>query len=294
VLRSPTAPGRPGARAGASVRVAFHSKHSVNVPRVVFSGLKPSLCAPLPTLHQNPHGFQRMTRGQCGSLDLHWQRLALFTPRVSRRTRCHGNRVGSQRRIGCWHGSALPTRDRAQPQADRRRRGAAARRAFRAVHRRQAKVPRSDLRQAAVRYKAISMRIREIFAAYTPIIEPLALDEAYLGVTENLKGIPCATQIAEEIRARIRAEIELTASAGVSLQQVSCQTRLRSPQAGRAFCDHPENGAVLVETSPVRKFHGIGRRRPRSVSRPGSILRARRRGFLQHHFGTAVKTLFPF
>src|SRR5712671_6103976 len=65
-------------------------------------------------------------------------------------------------------------------------------------------------------YKAISLQIREIFAEYTPIIEPLSLDEAYLDVTENLKGIISATQIAEEIRARIRAETELTASAGVS------------------------------------------------------------------------------
>ena len=65
-------------------------------------------------------------------------------------------------------------------------------------------------------YKAISLQIREIFAAYTPTIEPLSLDEAYLDVTENLKGIISATQIAEEIRARIRAETELTASAGVS------------------------------------------------------------------------------
>src|SRR5262249_60083838 len=65
-------------------------------------------------------------------------------------------------------------------------------------------------------YKAISLQIREIFAAYTPIIEPLSLDEAYFDVTENLKGITLATQIAEEIRAKIRAETELTASAGVS------------------------------------------------------------------------------
>src|SRR5437588_3177752 len=64
-------------------------------------------------------------------------------------------------------------------------------------------------------YKAISLQIREIFAAYTPIIEPLSLDEAYLDVTENLKRISLATQIAEEIRAQIIAETELTASAGV-------------------------------------------------------------------------------
>src|SRR6516164_9800990 len=55
-------------------------------------------------------------------------------------------------------------------------------------------------------YKAISLQIREIFAEYTPIIEPLSLDEAYLDITENLKGIVSATQIAEEIRAKIRAE----------------------------------------------------------------------------------------
>src|SRR5436190_20860119 len=62
-------------------------------------------------------------------------------------------------------------------------------------------------------YKAISHQIRQIFAEYTPIIEPLSLDEAYLDVTENLKGIGSATRIAEENRARIRAETELTASA---------------------------------------------------------------------------------
>ena len=65
-------------------------------------------------------------------------------------------------------------------------------------------------------YKATSLQIRAIFAEYTPIIEPLSLDEAYLDVTENLKGIVSATQIAETIRAKIRTETGLTASAGVS------------------------------------------------------------------------------
>ena len=65
-------------------------------------------------------------------------------------------------------------------------------------------------------YKAISLQIRDIFAEYTPIIEPLSLDEAYLDVTENRKRVSSATQIAEEIRGRIRAETALTASAGVS------------------------------------------------------------------------------
>src|SRR5947208_8445281 len=69
-------------------------------------------------------------------------------------------------------------------------------------------------------YKAVSLQIRQIFAEYTPTIEPLSLDEAYLDVTENLKGIVSATWIAEEIRARIRSETQRTASPGVSYNQV--------------------------------------------------------------------------
>jgi DNA polymerase-4 len=69
-------------------------------------------------------------------------------------------------------------------------------------------------------YRAVSLQIRKIFAAYTPIIEPLSLDEAYLDVTENLQGIVSATQIAETIRAKIRTETGLTASAGVSYNNV--------------------------------------------------------------------------
>jgi DNA polymerase-4 len=65
-------------------------------------------------------------------------------------------------------------------------------------------------------YREVSLQIRAIFAEYTEVIEPLSLDEAYLDVTENLKGIPIATQIAAEIRAKIRAETGLTASAGIS------------------------------------------------------------------------------
>ena len=65
-------------------------------------------------------------------------------------------------------------------------------------------------------YKDISRHIRTIFAEHTEIIEPLSLDEAYLDVTLNLKGIASATKIAADIRAKIRHETKLTASAGVS------------------------------------------------------------------------------
>src|SRR5439155_10542890 len=65
-------------------------------------------------------------------------------------------------------------------------------------------------------YKAVSLQVRAIYAEHTPLIEPLSLDEAYLDVTDNLQGIASATEIAEAIRVRIKAETGLTASAGVS------------------------------------------------------------------------------
>ena len=69
-------------------------------------------------------------------------------------------------------------------------------------------------------YKAVSQQIRAVFAEHTPVIEPLSLDEAYLDVTENLQAIATATQIAKAIRAGIREQTGLTASAGVSYNNV--------------------------------------------------------------------------
>lgn len=68
----------------------------------------------------------------------------------------------------------------------------------------------------SVKFTAPSQQIREIFAEYTPLIEPLSLDEAYPDVTENLKGMAIATEIAFEIRTKIKAVTGLNASAGIS------------------------------------------------------------------------------
>jgi len=94
-------------------------------------------------------------------------------------------------------------------------------------------------------YKAISLQIRDIFAEYTPIIEPFSLDEAYLDVTENLKGIVSATQIAEEIRARIRAETELTASAGVSYNKFLAKLASDHRKPDGLFVITPKMGQYL-------------------------------------------------
>ncbi|MBV9202851.1 MAG: DNA polymerase IV [Alphaproteobacteria bacterium] len=140
-------------------------------------------------------------------------------------------------------------------------------------------------------YKAISLQIRAIFAAYTPIVEPLSLDEAYLDVTENLKGIPSATQIAEEIRARIRAETELTASAGVSYNKFLAKLASDHRKPDGLFVITPQIGPAFVEILPVRKFHGVGPATARKMARLGIAtgldLRAQSQMFLQQHFGKA-------
>jgi len=138
-------------------------------------------------------------------------------------------------------------------------------------------------------YKAISLQIREIFAEYTPVIEPLSLDEAYLDVTENLKGIVLATQIAEQIRATIRAETGLTASAGVSYNKFLAKLASDHRKPDGLFVITPKTGPAFVESLPVRKFHGFGPATARKMSalgiETGLDLRDKTLEFLQQHFG---------
>src|SRR5215831_14252660 len=140
-------------------------------------------------------------------------------------------------------------------------------------------------------YKAVSLQIRAIFAEYTPLIEPLSLDEAYLDVTENLKGIVSATWIAEEIRARIRAETQLTASAGVSYNKFLAKLASDHNKPDGLLVITPETGPAFVETLPVRTFHGVGPATARKMEqlgiRTGLDLRAQALDFLQQHFGKA-------
>jgi DNA polymerase-4 len=128
-------------------------------------------------------------------------------------------------------------------------------------------------------YRAISLQIRDIFAEYTSVIEPLSLDEAYLDVTENLKGIASATWIAQEIRARIHAETELTASAGVSYNKFLAKLASDHRKPDGLFVITPDAGPVFVEALPVRKFHGVGPATARKMeqlgSRPDSTLERR-------------------
>src|SRR5438552_17814122 len=140
-------------------------------------------------------------------------------------------------------------------------------------------------------YKAVSLRIRQIFAEYTPIIEPLSLDEAYLDVTENLKGIVSATWIAEEIRARIRSETQLTASAGVSYNKFLAKMASDERKPDGLFVITPRMGPAFVANLPVGRFHGIGpvtrAKMERLAIRNGDDLKAQTLLFLRQQFGKA-------
>jgi DNA polymerase-4 len=140
-------------------------------------------------------------------------------------------------------------------------------------------------------YKAISLQIRAIFAEYTPTIEPLSLDEAYLDVTENLKGITSATRIAEELRARIRDATGLTASAGVSYNKFLAKIASDHRKPDGLFVITPAEGPEFVEALPVRKFHGVGPATERKMRELGMAtgreLKTHSLEFLQQHFGKA-------
>jgi DNA polymerase-4 len=140
-------------------------------------------------------------------------------------------------------------------------------------------------------YRAVSHQIREIFAEYTPLVEPLSLDEAYLDVTENLKGIPLARQIAQEIRAKIHQETGLTASAGVSYNKFLAKMASDQRKPDGLFVITPDMGPDFVEALSVGKFHGIGPATAAKMNRlsilTGLDLKGQSLAFLQEHFGKA-------
>jgi DNA polymerase-4 len=145
-------------------------------------------------------------------------------------------------------------------------------------------------------YKAVSQQIREIFAEYTPLIEPLSLDEAYLDVTENLKGMEIATEIALEIRGKIKAATGLNASAGISYNKFLAKmaSDLNKPN-GQAVIT-PKNGPGFVEQLPVKKFHGVGPATAEKMHRlgveTGADLKAKSLPFLSQHFGKSGAYFF--
>ncbi len=109
------------------------------------------------------------------------------------------------------------------------------------------------------KYKTASQQIRAIFERHTPLVEPLSLDEAYLDVTQELTGIPSATETAEAIRKEIRGETELTASAGVAPNKFLAKIASDWRKPDGLFVIRPEQIDTFLISLPVRKIPGVGK-----------------------------------
>ena len=145
-------------------------------------------------------------------------------------------------------------------------------------------------------YRAISQQIRAIFADYTPLIELLSLDEAYLDVTEDRHGLGSAQAIAAAIRARIREETGLTASAGVSYNKFIAKLASDQNKPDGMCVIPPSKGAAFVASLPVKRFHGVGPVTAKKMESLGILtgadLRERPLAFLAQHFGSYADYLY--
>ncbi len=139
------------------------------------------------------------------------------------------------------------------------------------------------------RYQEISSQIRKIFFDYTDLVEPLSLDEAYLDVTENKKGNPSATLIAQEIRQRIFDEVGLTASAGISINKFVAKIASDYNKPNGQKTVNPEDVIAFLEDLDVKKFYGVGKVTQAKMYSmgiyTGNDLKSKSEEFLTQHFG---------
>lgn len=107
-------------------------------------------------------------------------------------------------------------------------------------------------------YRAVSHDVRAIFARFTPIVEPVSLDEAYLDVTEPLPGPMPAIEVARSIKAAIRTETGLTASAGVSFNRFLAKLASDLEKPDGLVVIRPERALAFIAGLPIERFHGVG------------------------------------
>jgi DNA polymerase IV len=122
------------------------------------------------------------------------------------------------------------------------------------------------------RYRAVSKNVHEIFKRHTDLIEPLSLDEAYLDVTENKTGLPTATLVARTIRAQIREDVQLTASAGVAPNKFLAKLASDWRKPDGLFVIQPEEVNAFLLPLPVGRLPGVGKVTEEKLARLGSRL----------------------
>jgi DNA polymerase-4 len=146
------------------------------------------------------------------------------------------------------------------------------------------------------RYREISAQIREIFYEYTDLVEPLSLDEAYLDVTENKKGMMSATLIAKKIRDQIKEKTGLNASAGISVNKFIAKVAsdINKPNGQKTV--PPEEVLEFLEELDIRKFYGVGKVTAEKMYRlgifSGKDLKSKTEEYLSEHFGKSGRHFY--
>lgn len=147
-------------------------------------------------------------------------------------------------------------------------------------------------------YKAVSRQVHEIFHDYTDIIEPLSLDEAFLDVTENKKQISLAVDIAKEIKLRIRQELNLVASAGISYNKFLAKVASDYRKPNGLCTIHPSQALGFIEKLPIELFWGVGPVTAKKMHKlgvhNGKLLRGCSLEMLTRHFGKAGIIYYNF
>jgi DNA polymerase-4 len=142
-------------------------------------------------------------------------------------------------------------------------------------------------------YRQVSQQIRDVFARFTDLIEPVSLDEAYLDVTENKINEPSAMALARQIKQQILAETQLTASAGVSYNKFLAKMASGLNKPDGLSLISPQDAEAFVTQLAIEKFHGIGPATARKMHelgiQTGADLKTHSEADLVHHFGKVGK-----
>ena len=119
------------------------------------------------------------------------------------------------------------------------------------------------------KYKEVSAQLHEIFHDYTDLIEPISLDEAFLDVSENKKGIEMGVDIAREIKQRIRETTGLTASAGVSYCKFLSKVASDWRKPDGLTVIHPDRALDFIAQLKIEKIWGVGLKTAEKMHRMG-------------------------
>ena len=147
-------------------------------------------------------------------------------------------------------------------------------------------------------YKEVSAQIRAVFQEYTDLIEPLSLDEAFLDVTENKRGLSLGVDCAREIKARIKQETGLTASAGVSYCKFLAKIASDYRKPDGLCVIHPDRAQQFIDQLRVERIWGVGQKTAQHMHRmgifTGADLRRASLEHLRHEFGKMGQVFHDF